>query len=86
MKAFSVEGTIEGEVVGAVYGDGLLVADPTLLARAEIVVALGDRFEDDDVDLAASLAGPPEAVLLTLIRACDAPTVVHIDPILPHRL
>jgi hypothetical protein len=79
MKAFSVEGTIDGEPVQAVYGDGLLFADSALFDRARVVVALGDRFEDGPVTLLASLAGPPEAVLLTLIRACDAPTTVQIE-------
>jgi hypothetical protein len=79
MKAFSVEGTIDGESVQAVYGDGVLLADSALFDRARLVVALGDRFEDGPVKLAASLTGPPEAVLLTLIRACDAPTTVEIE-------
>jgi len=79
MKAFSVEGTIDGEQVQAVYGDGLLFADTALFNRARIVVALGDRFEQGPVQLEASLTGPPEAVLLTLIRACDAPTMVEIE-------
>ena len=79
MKAFSVEGTIDGEPVQAVFDDGLLFADTALFDRARIVVALGDSFEDGELRVAASLSGPPEAVLLTLIRACDAPTSVAIE-------
>jgi len=86
-----LEGVIDGRVVAAHWRAGDLSGDPELLERARIVVTLGDRWtldsEDgadaldaDPVVVLASLAGPPVAVALTLMRACGSVRHVRWSP------
>lgn len=52
---------------------------PELRCQAELVVSLGERFpQQDGTELVASLEGPPLAVALTLIRACDRVDAVEL--------
>ncbi|MBO0692396.1 MAG: hypothetical protein J2P58_05830 [Acidimicrobiaceae bacterium] len=65
-----LQGMVEGlEVVAVVRTDGSVVGTPGLLRRAGLVVAMGERFDDDQIE--ARIGGDPVAAALTLIRACD---------------
>lgn len=78
---FHVEGLLDGQPMTAVLVDGGLECTPELLARAEIVVSLGETFGGDDVPyVAASLTDGPTAMLLTVLRAFS---VVHSVAIMP---
>lgn len=79
-RLFRLEGVIDGEPVVAVMRADGLMADDALLQRADITVALGEEFEYEDGSvLPASLEGPPTAILLTLIRACDRTLLLEMD-------
>jgi hypothetical protein len=70
-------GEIDGAMVAAlVRTDCTISADPLLLQRARIVVALHETFDEGNV--VASLSGRPLAAALTLIRACDRVRVVEL--------
>ena len=78
-----VAGTIDGVDVVATWIDGRLEGSTELVRRAEMLVAMGEHLTTADTDatdepdhtvaerrFTASLAGPPLAVALTLMRAC----------------
>ena len=76
-----VEGLIDGRAVGAVVRrDGTTTCDPRLLRQAELVVALGDAFDDGRLDARID-GGDPLAVTLILMRACDS--VCAVQMVLP---
>jgi hypothetical protein len=63
-------GEIGSEPVQAVIRtDGTIMADPSLKHRADLLVRLGEVF--DEGRLAATASGSPLLSALTLIRACD---------------
>lgn len=65
-----IEGVVEEHRVRAVVRrDGTIVGDARLLARADLVVALGDEFADGR--RARLDREDPVATSLTLVRACD---------------
>ncbi len=69
---FFLTGAVGGHAVTATLCPQGLEVSPELLRQAELVVSLGERFpQQDGTELVASLEGPPLAVALTLIRACD---------------
>ena len=79
--SFRVVGMVEDHPMVArwVSGHGLVCPD-LLRRRAEIVVAMGETFGDDDGDgprVAASLAGPT-AALLTVLRALSRVTLIEV--------
>lgn len=78
---FRIEGSVGGEPAWADWRDGVLTGDPALLALASAIVAVRDEFDGDDGAPAfkASLVGPPEAVMLTISRACDHVTSVEFQ-------
>ena len=78
-----VEGIIDGRQVGVTWIDGDLAGDADLIARAELLVALGERWEREGLDsepqtIHATLGGPPHRVALTLARACTRVTSIAI--------
>jgi hypothetical protein len=79
---FLVEGLIDGEVVCGTWAGGRLVCDEPLRARALLLVDLEEEFVYSDPPrcFIASLEGPPIAVALTLIRACDRVTRIALAP------
>jgi hypothetical protein len=79
---FLVEGLVDGELVAAAWADGRLDCDDQLRARALILVDLEEEFVYTDPPrcFIASLEGPPIAVALTLIRACDRVTRIVLAP------
>lgn len=80
-RVFSIEGRIEEQPVLGVLRDDGLVVTASLLQRAQLLVSMGDEFEDDDgSSRPASLDGPPLSVLLTLIRACDQALAIELGP------
>ena len=80
-EAFRVEGLVDEVPVTAVFADGRLDCSAELLARAEIVVDLGETFGGDDLpSVEASLTDGPTAALLTVMRAMS---VVHSLDIVP---
>lgn len=72
-----VEGVVDGAPVSAVVRrDGSVSAEPSLLARAQLVVALRDTV--DGGRRGATLEDDPLAVTLTIARACDRVRVVRM--------
>jgi hypothetical protein len=77
MRFASLCGVVEQTSVNAVVRtDGGMSGDRLLLRRADLVVALGDTF--DDGRIAAGSPGSPIATTLTLLRACDRVTNVSL--------
>ncbi|TML42507.1 MAG: hypothetical protein E6G27_04365 [Actinobacteria bacterium] len=68
-----VEGELGGLPVWAYWERGRLSGDPRLLTHARLLVDMGTVFVNDDppARVAATLEGPPPAVMLTLAQACD---------------
>jgi hypothetical protein len=79
---FTVEGMVDGEAVGASWADGRLACDELLRSRALLLVDLEEEFVYSDPPrcFIASLDGPPIAVALTMIRACDRVTRILVAP------
>jgi hypothetical protein len=74
VRSFSVSGELGQHPVVAEWSDGRLSAcDPRLLTQAQLLVELGTVFvnEEPPAQVAATLTGPPAAVMMTLARACD---------------
>jgi hypothetical protein len=76
---FEIEGHVDGRPCSAKWTGVRLEADPELLHRARIVVALGDTFGygDGRPDLEASL-DDGVAMMLTLVRAFSEVAVVRV--------
>jgi hypothetical protein len=69
---FVVEGFVADRRLVARWTNGVLLVPVEVLRRAEIIVALGERFRRDGGELvAASLDDGPLPALLTVIRAFD---------------
>jgi hypothetical protein len=79
---FLVEGVVDGRRVSASWDGGRLVCDDALRARALLLVDLEEEFLYDDPPrcFIASVEGPPIAVALTMIRACDRVTRIVLAP------
>ena len=79
---FAVDGLLDGRAVSAAWRDGGLACDDDLRARALLLVDLEEEFVCDDPPrvFIATLEGPPIAVALTLIRACDRVTRIVLAP------
>jgi hypothetical protein len=79
---FTVEGVVDGEAVRASWADGRLACDELLRSRALLLVDLEEEFlySDPPRCFIASLDGPPIAVALTMIRACDRVTRILVAP------
>jgi hypothetical protein len=79
---FTVEGMVDGEAVRASWADGRLACDELLRSRALLLVDLEEEFlySDPPRCFIASLDGPPIAVALTMIRACDRVTRILVAP------
>jgi hypothetical protein len=79
---FTVEGMVDGEEVRASWADGRLACDELLRSRALLLVDLEEEFVYSDPPrcFIASLDGPPIAVALTMIRACDRVTRIMLAP------
>jgi hypothetical protein len=73
-----VEGTVDGQpVIGVIRSDARVSGHRRLLKRAELVVAIGETF--DDGRLVASLDQDPLTSTLTLARACDWVSSIELD-------
>lgn len=79
-RMFSVTGTVDSFPVHAFWHRGQLSLSPLLWRRAELIVALGDEFHDDERErsVSADLTEPLPA-LLTLMRACDRVQRISLD-------
>jgi hypothetical protein len=77
---FEIEGDVEGRPCFARWSGRRLEADPELLRRARIVVALGDTFSYGDArpDLEASLDDESVSMMLTLVRAFSEVKMVRV--------
>lgn len=72
LRGFSLRGRLDGAAVRASWTGGRLTASPALVDRGMLLVDMGETFGGPpDLTLPASLTGPVDAVLLTLVRACD---------------
>jgi hypothetical protein len=77
---FEIEGDVDGRPCSAKWTGHRLEADPELLHRARIVVAMGDTFGcgEGRPDLEASLDDDGVAMMLTLVRAFSGVAVVRV--------
>jgi hypothetical protein len=84
---FTIEGVLDGRPTVARWLDGQLDAEPELLRRAHVVVALGEEFscEDGPHGLRASIDDGGVALLLTLMRALTEVTSVDMELTVPRR-
>lgn len=80
VRAFRIEGVVDGESAHARWSAGELECSPALLQRIEIVVAMGETFDPGGGRpiVAASLDGPLKAVLPTVIRAFSNVTSIEL--------
>jgi hypothetical protein len=87
LTGFRVEGTIDGHPVSASWRNGRLGCDPALHDRALFLIDMGERltYRDPPRQFAATLDGPPIAIALTLLRACDRITSFETDLPAPTR-
>ena len=83
---FVVRGFVDGRPSTARWHEGALQADPELIRRAQIVVALGETFSHDDepdsLVVQADLHGGV-ATALTIMRAFSTVTSIELVPALP---
>jgi hypothetical protein len=79
-QAVVVRGLLDGHPSEAHWVAGTLIAEPELLRRAEVVVAMEERFTHDGTRavVTASLHGDPAAAALTLMRALTKVTSVEL--------
>jgi hypothetical protein len=76
---FVVRGFVDGRPATAHFERGVLEADPELVRRAEIIVALGEEFVvGKRPKVHASLDGGV-ATALTVMRAFSVVTSVHLE-------
>ncbi len=79
IAGFRIEGVVDGTEAEASFERGRLRCPEEVLRRAEVVVALGDTFDDPDIgSVAATLDGPVGAVLLTVVRAFSRVHVLEV--------
>jgi anti-anti-sigma regulatory factor len=74
---FVVYGVVDGQCCSAHWVDGWLSADAAVVARAEIVVALGEQ-SPGPCPVRASLDGDPLAALFAVTRAFSETDFVHL--------
>ena len=80
-EGFVVRGVIDGHPSVARWHDGALEAEPELIRRAEVMVAMGEYFgseHDPDHVVMASLHGGGYDVMLTVMRAFTRVTSVEL--------
>jgi hypothetical protein len=78
---FVVRGVIEGRPSVARWVNGRLIAEPELVRRAQVMVAMGEYFgseHDPSHVVMASLEGGGYAVMLTVMRAFSRVTSVEL--------
>jgi hypothetical protein len=80
VRAFRIEGVVDGTAAHARWSAQGLECSPALLQRIEIVVAMGETFDPGDGRpvVQASLDGPLVAVLPTVIRAFSSVTSIEL--------
>ena len=73
---FELVAYLSGTLVRASRRDGVMLADPALLERAKLLIAIGDSFAypGSSVEVAAGLEDAIQAAL-TLVRAADR--IIH---------
>ena len=77
---FVVRGVVDGRPCVARCSGGELEADPELLRRADVVVAMGERFTTGDgVEVQASTDAGSIPLMLTLMRAFSQVTSVELE-------
>ena len=81
VRWFTLEGTLGGHPVRALWEKGRLTGDARLLTQAQLLADLRTIFVNDDppARVEATLTGTPAAVMLTLARACDTVTSVESE-------
>lgn len=85
-RYFVLRGGLDDERVRAVWSRGGLVVSESLRRRGELLVSMGEEFEDPDrgVVVRAALDDSLPA-MLTLLRACDRVESVVFGPLPPRR-
>lgn len=79
ISTFLVGGLVDGAEAEATFENGRLRCPDVVLHRAQMVVAMGETFSDPDSGtVAATLDGPPGAVLLTVMRAFSRVLVLEV--------
>lgn len=82
-RSFSLDGMVDGVPVRAVIRDGEVFASERLLRRADLVARVDEQVRTTRGELRAGISGPPEAVMVTLIRACDRPVRMEMGRLAP---
>src|SRR5262245_2776069 len=79
ISSFLIGGLVDGAEAEATFEHGRLSCPDVVLRRAEMVVAMGETFSDPDAGtVAATLDGPPGAILLTVMRAFSRVLVLEV--------
>ena len=80
VRAFRIEGVVDGVAAHARWSAHGLECPPALLQRIEIVVAMGETFDPGGGRpvVEASLDGPLKSVLPTVIRAFSSVTSIEL--------
>jgi hypothetical protein len=76
---FVVRGEIDGQPVTARWLDGELRCDADVRGRADLVVAMGERFVHDGHEITASVDDGFGAALLTVVRSFSRIRSVEIS-------
>lgn len=75
---FRVAGTVDGQPGRVLWWRGRMSCSDELRARAEVIVGMGDTFESESHEVAASF-DQPVAALLTFVRAFDHVRAVEMS-------
>jgi len=79
LRGFTACGYVDDDRVEATYRDGQLRATESLQQRAQVLVAMGETFERSERSpLRATVMWPPDAVLLTVLRAMTRVQMVEL--------
>ena len=80
VDGFRIIGLVDGVPATARYASGVLDCPDELLHRAQVLVGMGETFAPGDGrrPLEASLGGPLDAVLVTVLRAFSQVQVLEL--------
>ena len=82
IRYFALRGVVDDLPVRAWWSRQSLRASPSLLRRAELIVAMGERFVvEEGARVVSADLGRPTSALVTLIRACDRVGAVSVGPL-----
>ena len=68
---FFLQGRVESHRVCAMWWQGRIFMSRALRDRADVLVAIGERFESEDGATITADLGEPVSAMATSVRACD---------------